>query len=109
DLAVRASHAGFEDDEAARDFALQIVVDADDGTLRDCGVRGKDLLDAAGRETVAGDVDDVVRAAHDMDVAVVVNEAGVGGLVAAGEVLEIAVAKAIILLPQRRQSAGRKR
>jgi hypothetical protein len=58
---------------------------ADDGALGDVAVRGEHLLHAAGREAVAGDVDDVVGAAHDVDVAVVVDEAGVGGLVVAGE------------------------
>ena len=44
----------------------------------------------AGREPVAGDVDDVVGAGHDVDVAVLVDEAGIGGLVVAGKVVEIA-------------------
>jgi len=43
----------------------------------------KHLLHTPGREPMAGDVDDVVGATHDIDVALFVLEAGVGGLVIA--------------------------
>ena len=71
--------------------------------------RGQHLLHAAGREPVAGDVDDVVGAAHDEQVAVRVLEAGVRGLVVAGELGEVAFLEALVLLPQRRQAGGRQR
>ena len=53
---------------------------------------------------MARDVDDVVGAAHDEHVAVLVHEAGVGGFVVAGEFREIAFPEALVLLPQRRQA-----
>ena len=46
-------------------------------------MRGEHLLHRAGREAVACDVDDVVGARHDEDVAVLVDVAGVGRLVVA--------------------------
>ena len=46
---------------------------------------------------MARDVDDVVGAAHDVDVAVVVDEAGVGGLVVAGKLGEVALPEALVL------------
>ena len=73
------------------------------------GCDGQHLLHAAGREPVAGDVDDVVGAAHDEDVAVLVLEAGVGGFVVAGEFGEVAFAHALVGLPQRRQARRRQR
>ena len=57
---------------------------------------------------MAGDVDDVVGAAHDVEVAVGVLEAGVGGLVVAGKLGEVAL-EALVLLPQRRQARRRQR
>ena len=58
---------------------------------------------------MAGDIDDVVGAAHDENVAVLVLEAGVGGFVVAGEFVEIAFAHARVGLPQRRQAGRRQR
>ena len=58
---------------------------------------------------MARDVDDVVGAAHDEQVAVLVLEAGVRGLVVAGELAEVAFLEALVLLPQRRQACGRQR
>src|SRR5215470_4349439 len=53
----------------------------------------KHLLHTPGREPMAGDVDDVVGATHDIDVALFVLEAGVGGLVIAGELVEVFCSK----------------
>jgi hypothetical protein len=48
---------------------------------------------------MAGDVDDVVGATHDIDVALFVLEAGVGGLVIAGELVEVVLLERAVLLP----------
>ena len=92
DLGGRAVDAGLQHDEAARHLALQLVLDAEHRAFGDVLVRGQHLLHAAGRKPVAGDVDDVVGAAHHVDVAVLVDEAGVRGLVVAGELGEVALA-----------------
>src|SRR6516165_438066 len=80
DLVRGSVDSGLEHDEAAGDFALELVCDADHGAFGDILVRREHLLHPTGREPVAGDVDDVVGAAHDMDVAVFVLEAGIGRL-----------------------------
>ena len=64
---------------------------------------------AAGRQAVAGDVDDVVDAAHDVEVAVRVLVAGVAGQVPAGVAGEIGLAVALVGVPERRQAARRQR
>ena len=92
DVARRAVDAGLEHDEAARHLALELVLDAEHGAFGDVLVRRQHLLHAAGRKPVAGDVDDVVGAAHHIDVAVGIDVAGVGGLVVAGKLGEVALA-----------------
>src|SRR5579885_2277510 len=109
DLLRRAVDAGLEHDEAARHLALELVLDAEHGALGDVGVGGQHLLHAAGREPVAGDVDDVVGAAHDEDVAVLVLVAGIRRLVVAGELGEVALLEALVVPPQRRERARRHR
>src|SRR5262249_43575272 len=85
DLGRRPLDAGLKHDEAAGDLALQGVGDADHGTLRDILVRGEHLLHSTGREPMASNVDDIVSAAHDVNVAVFVLEAGIRRLVVAGK------------------------
>ena len=58
---------------------------------------------------MAGGVDEVVGAAHDVDVAVLVIHAGIAGLVVAGEVFQIARDIAGIVVPQGLEAAGRQR
>jgi len=43
------------------------IGDADHGAFRDRGMRGQHFFDRAGGETMAGDIDDVVRARHHED------------------------------------------
>ena len=88
---------------------LSCIRDADHGAFGDVLVARQHLLHAAGREPVPRDIDDVVGAAHDEQVAVLVLEAGVRGLVVAGEFREVAFLEALVLLPQRRQAGGRQR
>ena len=90
--------AGLQHDEAQRHLAAQVVGHAEDGALGDVGVRRDDLLHRAGREAVAGDVDDVVDAAHHEHVAVLVDVPAVARQVPAGIALEI-----------RRSRSGRRR
>ena len=58
----RRRDAGLQHHEAAGHLALELVGDADHGAFGDVRVGGQHLLHAAGREPVAGDVDDVVGA-----------------------------------------------
>ena len=58
---------------------------------------------------MAGNVDDVVGTAHDVEIAIGVLEARVGGLVVAGKLGEITLLEALVLLPQRRQAGRRQR
>ena len=70
DLGLVARHPGLQHHEAERRLALQRVGRADHGAFRHVGVRGQHFLHRSGRQAVAGDVDDVVGAAHHPDVAV---------------------------------------
>ena len=72
----------------------------DDRTLGDVGVRGNHRLHRAGRQAVPGDVDDVVGAPHDVDVAIFVDESSVTTGVVAGMVAEVGRYVAIIVSPQ---------
>ena len=85
-LIVGRRHARLQDDEAHRHFALQLVGRADDSALRDVAVTGNHFLDRAGRQPMAGDVDDVVDATHHVEIAVVVLVAGVAGQVVARDI-----------------------
>ena len=109
DRRVVAGNARVQHDEAERDLALHRIVYSDDGAFGDVGMLGQHLLHGPGRQAVAGDVDDVVGARHDEKVAVSVDNAGVGGLVVAGKLVEIGLAEALVGVPQRRQAAGRQR
>ena len=53
------------------------------------------------------DIDDVVGPGHDMDVAILVDEPGIGGLVITGIGRQVGFDKALVLLPQGRERAGR--
>ena len=71
-LGVGPIHARLGDDEPDGDLALERVGHAHDGALGDIRVPGQHLLHGARREPVAGHVDDVVHAAHDVEIAVLV-------------------------------------
>ncbi len=100
---------GGQHQEADRRLALQVVRHADDGALGDVRMARQHLFHAAGGKAVAGDVDDVVGAGHDVDVAILVDIAGVGGLVVAGESLEIGREIAVVGVPERGEAARRHR
>src|ERR1044072_8227335 len=101
DLAGVALDAGLQDEEADRQLALQLVGYPDHGRLGDVAGRRQDLLDSAGREPVAGDVDDVVRPRHDEDVVVLVDVARVRGPVIARKGGEVDLAEAVLGVPER--------
>ncbi len=65
------------------------VVDADDRAFGHVGMVRQHLFHVAGGEPVAGDVDDVVGAGHHEDIAVLVDVAGVAGLIVAGILGEV--------------------
>ena len=102
-------HAGLGHDEPDRHLALERVGHADDRALGDVRVRGEHLFHGAGREPVAGHVDDVVHAAHDVEVAVLVLVAGVAREVVAGMPREVRLLVALVVVPERGQAAGRQR
>ena len=68
---------------------------------------GEDFLHLAGGEAVAGDIDDVIGAAHHPDIAILIHHSGIGGVVIAGVVVQIGLAEACGRLPQRVEAAGR--
>ena len=73
------------------------------------GWPASDRLHRAGREPVPGDVDDVVGAAHDEQVAVLVDVAAVAGQVVAVERGQVRRDEPVVVVPQRRQRARRQR
>lgn len=92
-------HAGFEDHKAERRLALQGIGHADHRAFGDIGMAGEDFFHLAGGEAMAGDIDDVIGAAHHPDIAIGVDHPGIGGVVIAGVVLQIGLAEALGRLP----------
>src|SRR5256714_10801317 len=90
DLGRGPIDAGLEHNEAAGNLALERIRDADHGAFGDILVRGEHFFHPASGQPMAGDVDDIVGSAHDVDVAVLVLEAGISGLVVAGKLGAIA-------------------
>ena len=54
---------------------------------------------AAGRQTMTGDINNVVRARHDIEIAILIDKAGITGFIIAGVILQIGGFKAILVLP----------
>ena len=75
--------AGHQRDIGVDALALDVVRIADDGGLRHFRMRDQRAFDFGGAEAMAGDVDDVVDAAGDPVIAVVVAAAAVAGEVLA--------------------------
>ncbi len=76
-------------------LALDLVGDADHGGLGHGGVGDQGALDLRRAQAVAGDVDDIVDAAHEPDVALLVHPGAVPGGVDPGELGEIGLAEAV--------------
>ena len=107
DLGRIAGDSRLEYREAAWHLTFQVVADPDDRSLGDVRVSGDHLFDLARRQPVPGDVDDVVDAAHHVQVAVGVLVAAIAGQVVAGESGEVALDVTVVVLPQRRHRSGR--
>jgi hypothetical protein len=71
--------AGLEDHQSPRHLALELVGYTDHRALGHVRVAGKRGLHRAGRQPVSRNVEDVVGAAHDVQVAVLVEVASVAG------------------------------
>ena len=95
---MRFGHARLEDDEAARLLALERVLHADDRAFRDGGM-GEHFLHAARRQSMSGDIDNAIGAAHDVEIAVFVLKSGVGSLVEARKIREITFSHSIVMAP----------
>lgn len=84
-LEIRLGHgAGAEGDVRHHRLAGQFVGGGDDRGLRDRGVRDQSRFDLGGRQPVTGDIDDVVDASGDPEVAVLVAPGPVPSEVRAG-------------------------
>src|SRR5690348_17300595 len=81
--------AGVEGYEGVDCLALNLVRKADDRSLGDLRVRHERAFHLRGADAVTGDVDDVVDAAGDPVIAILVAAAAVAGKVEAGVGLEI--------------------
>ena len=104
-LGPAAVDPALEHDQPPWHLALEVVGHADHRALGDVGVAGERRLDRARRQPVPGDVEHVVGAAHDVDVAVLVDEPAVTGEVVAVEDRQVPGDEAVVVLPQRRQGA----
>ena len=89
------AHALLQRDESSDALALDLVGPADDGGFGDCRMADQGALDFHRAEAVAGDVDDVVDAAHDPEVAVLVAAGAVAGEVDAGDLAPVLLLEAL--------------
>ena len=97
----------FEYDERAGHLSFDLIVHSDDGALGDRGVASNGGFKGPGGETVAGDVDHVVGAAHDVEITVFIDVPAITGGVEAGEGGQIGRDVALVVTPQSRERTGR--
>ena len=100
---------GLERDEARRALTLEWVVHTEYRALGDRGMQGEHLLERACGQPVPGDVDHIVGAAHHVEVAVLVEVAGIPGGVEAGEGRQVGALEAVLAAPDAQEGAGRQR
>ena len=98
-----------ERNKTDRQLAFHLVIDADHGALGDVRVPSQNFLHAAGRQAMAGDIDDVVRPRHDVGVAVVIDVSRVGGFVVTRKLGKVGFDETLVRPPERRKRAGRQR
>ena len=98
-----AAIARFQRDEAADAFALDVVRLADDRGLRDLRMMHQGAFDFHRAQAVAGDVQHVVDAAHDPEVAVLVPARAVGGEVDARDLRPVLLLVALVVAVDRAQ------
>ena len=72
-------------------------------------MRGEDLLHRSRGEAMSGDVDDVVDAPHDVDVAILVPEPAVASQVVAGKARQVPAPVSLVVAPHRGKRSGRER
>src|SRR5215468_3949285 len=107
ELVVGALHARLGHHEADGHLALESVGHAHYRALRHVGMTGQHFFHGARGEPVASDIDDVVDATHDVEIAVLVLEARVAGQIVAGMALEVGTLVPRVVVPERRETAGR--
>ncbi|MCY1284327.1 hypothetical protein D9M70_332260 [compost metagenome] len=90
-------------------MALQAVLHGDHRAFGHGVVQRQQFLHLAGGEAVAGDVNHVVGAAHDVDEAFLVDIAAVAGVVVAGEGPQVGLQVARMVVPQGLRATGRQR
>ena len=82
-------------------------MDPENSALGDEWMRRDHRLHRAGRETVPRHVDDIVSAAHDVEVAVIVEVSAVAARIEAGVLSQVARHVALVVAPEGRQGSGR--
>ncbi len=82
---------------------------ANDGAFGHVRMAGNHTFNAAGRQAVSGDVDNVVGAAHDENVAVLIFITGIGRQIVALVAGQIRLVEAVIVVPKGGQRARRQR
>ena len=103
---VAAFFAGIQRHVGVDRLALDLVREGDDRRLGDRGMRDQRAFDFGGADAVAGDVDDVVDAAGDPVIAVLVAAAAVAGEIEARIGREIGLEEAAMIAPDRAHLAG---
>src|SRR5262245_34756126 len=109
DLAVRTMHSGFEDDQAHWNFSLDWVGYSHNRTFGDVGMRRQHLFHRTGGQTMAGDIDDVVRTAHDPEVAILIFVTCIRSQVVARITAQIRLLKTFVVVPQSGKTTVRQR
>jgi len=78
-LLFLALHSGLEHHKAHRNLTLEIVVHTQYRAFSDVGMLGQNFLHTPCGEPVTGHVDHVIRAPHDPNVAVLIDESTIPG------------------------------
>ena len=97
-----------QQDERRNHFAAHLVGTADHAAFGDRRMLQARALHLDGADAVAGNLDDLVGAAAEPDVAVLVDVRGVAGVVDAGNPLPVVAAVAFRLAPQAGDEAGKR-
>src|SRR5947199_8441161 len=91
--------AGIQRDESVDRGALDVMREADNGSLGDLGVSNQGALDLGGADAMARDIDHVVDAAGNPIIAILVAAAAVAGEIKAGIRFEIGLEEALVIAP----------
>ena len=102
----RPFFAGVQGYEGVDGLALNVVRKAHDRRFRDLRMRDQRAFDLRGADAMARDVDDIVDAAGDPVIAVLVAAAAVAGEIEAGIGLEIGLEEARVVAPHGAHLAG---